>query len=192
MMQSRCRWVRSTLIRSTLLSATTAFPLVGLPFLMPTQLQAQETASTLVGQCRAAKQQTTIFQERSASSKALTIVKVNEKVTLAENTASEGMISVSAPVKGFIQTVNLKPCPGQPKPDTSVCRMVTQTKGLVIRKEPGTGEVVGGVKLNEKVTLAGTTSKTIEGRIWVEVSKPMAGWISSGLENGSKNLDSCK
>jgi hypothetical protein len=185
MMQPGFRWVGSiTTLAATALTLTAT--------LAPMPVQAQEAASTIVGQCRAAKQQTAIFQERSVSSKAVTLVKPNEKVTLAENSASEGMIEVSAPVKGFIQTVNLKSCPGAPKPDTSVCRVVTQMKGLVIRKEAATGEIVGGVKLNEKVTLAGTTSKTIDGRIWVEISKPMGGWVSSGLENGSKNLDSCK
>jgi hypothetical protein len=165
------------------------------------------TAPELVGQCRAVNKQTPLYKDRNTTSEAATLLKINEKVTLAENAGSSGLISVSAPAKGFVLMANLKSCPGQKpptKPPTSKpttpttpvssCRVVVQKQGLSIRQEPGAGAVLGGVALNEKVTLAdpAETKTATDGRDWVKLAKPMAGWVSEGFkEQAFKNLAVC-
>jgi hypothetical protein len=153
-------------------------------------------ADPLTGQCRAAKQSTGLYKERSSASTLLTSLKMGDKVTLAEETAKDGLISVSTPSKGFVQTVNLKMCEGvtpKPKPNPSSCRLVTQAKGLVIRKAPGTGEIVDGVGPNAKITLVTPpeSKNTDDGRTWIKISKPTEGWVSEGFTNGFKNVAPC-
>jgi hypothetical protein len=159
-------------------------------------------ASSLVGQCRAVNKQTPIFKTRATSAEAVVLLKANDKVTLSENTASEGLIAVSAPKAGFVAVANLKACPGGsggpsgPPAGGSSCRIVVQSKGLAIRKDPAvSGEVVGGAAFNEKVTLVmPMESKTLEdGRVWVKLEKPSMGWVSEGFKDQAfKNLASCK
>jgi hypothetical protein len=154
-------------------------------------------AAELIGQCRAVNKQTPLYKERNTASSALALLKASEKVTLAENAGSNGLISVSVPAKGFVLMANLKACPGPPKPTptpTGSCRVVVQKQGLSIRKEPGAGEVVGGVGLNEKVTLADPpeTKAASDGRDWVKIVKPVEGWVSEGRTGQAfKNLGSC-
>ncbi len=167
---------------------------------------AAAAAAELVGQCRAVNKQTPLYKDRNTTSEAAALLKVNEKVTLAENAGSSGLISVSAPAKGFVLMANLKSCPGQkpptkpptpkPTPSTPVssCRVVVQKQGLSIRKEPGAGAVLGGVALNDKVTLVDPLEmKTAtDGRDWVKIAKPVEGWVSEGFKDQAfKNLASC-
>jgi hypothetical protein len=158
-------------------------------------LAQDEKAAGLVGQCRAVNKQTPLYKERNTSSEAVTLLKGNEKVTLAENAGASGLISVSAPAKGFVLMANLKACPGSTTPPaTGSCRLVVQKQGLAVRKEPGSGEVVGGVALNDKVTLVSPPEKTTatDGRDWVKISKPVAGWVSEGFKDQTfKNLAAC-
>jgi hypothetical protein len=160
--------------------------------------------ASLIGQCRAVNKQTPLFKARSTSAEAVALLKTNDQVILSENSASEGLISVSKPSAGFVAVANLKSCPGskppvkppvKPPTDTSACRLVVQSKGLAIRKDPAvSGEVVGGVTFNEKVTLVTPIEKNvIEGRTWLKLEKPAMGWISEGFEDQPfKNLASCK
>jgi hypothetical protein len=156
-------------------------------------------AAKLTGQCRAAKQSTGLYRDRDSSSALVSSLKLGDKVTLAEEMARDGMILVSAPSKGFVQTVNLKMCPGAvvpvtPKPSPSSCRLVTQPMGLVIRKGPGgTNEAVSGVGQNEKITLVTPpeSKNTNDGRTWIKISKPAGGWVSEGFVNGGKNVAPC-
>ena len=48
----------------------------------------------LTGQCRAAKQSTGLYKDRDSSSALLSSLKLNDKVTLAEETARDSMILV--------------------------------------------------------------------------------------------------
>ncbi len=160
-------------------------------------------ADKLTGQCRAAKQATGLYKERSTSSTVvLSSLKLGDKVTLAEEMQKDNMILVSTPSKGFVQTANLKMCPGavvpvNPKPDssnTSSCRLVTQVRGLAIRKGPSsTGEIVSGVAQNEKITLAMPleAKNTGDGRTWIKIVKPAEGWVSEGFLNAGKNVVPC-
>ncbi len=105
----------------TVLGTATALLALGLPGFAATPVAPSGTASpiaqaSLVGQCRAAKQATGVFKERLATSAILTPLKKGDRVTLAENTAQNGFIAVSAPSRGFIQTANLTVCAGTPKP----------------------------------------------------------------------------
>ena len=153
----------------------------------------------LTGQCRAAKQSTGLYKDRDSSSALLSSLKLNDKVTLAEETARDSMILVSSPSKGFVQTANLKMCPGavvppKPVPNGSSCRLVTQVKGLAIRKEPSTtSEAVAGVAQNEKITLVTPpeAKNTDDGRTWIKISKPAEGWVSEGFVNAGKNVAAC-
>ncbi len=161
-------------------------------------------AAPLIGQCRAVNKQTPLFKTRSTSGEAATLLKANDQVVLSENSASDGLIAVSKPSAGFVAVANLKTCPGGTKPpvtppttpgDASACRLVVQSKGLAIRKDPATtGEVVGGVGFNEKVTLVmPMEKKVIDGRTWLKIEKPNMGWVSEGFEaQAFKNLASCK
>ncbi|OUC16644.1 MAG: hypothetical protein B0A82_00775 [Alkalinema sp. CACIAM 70d] len=155
-------------------------------------------AQGITGQCRAIKQQTAVFKERSSTSTALVILKADAKVTLAEDAAQDGLIAVSAPTKGFVQTANLKMCPGKPPvtpPAGGSCRVVTQKLGLIVRKEPMSADVVGGVAMNEKVTLANPAEmkEASDGRTWVKIVKPLEGWVSEGFTGSPfKNLEACK
>jgi hypothetical protein len=162
----------------------------------PSQAQSKPVAE-LIGQCRAVNKQTPLYKERNPASAALVLLKANEKVTLAENAGASGLISVSTPDKGFVLMANLKGCPGQPKPTptpTGSCRVVVQKQGLSIRREPGAGEVVGGVGVNDKVTLADPLEMKAasDGRDWVKIVKPVEGWVSEGRTGQAfKNLGAC-
>ncbi len=160
---------------------------------------AAMAADGLMGECRAAKQSTGLYKERSSSSVLLTSLKTGDKVTIAEAAPKDGMAAVSTPSKGFVQTMNLKMCDGakpkpDPKPNASACRLVTQVQGLAIRKGPmTTAEAVGGVGPNEKITLVmpAESKNTDDGRTWIKISKPAEGWVSEGFTNGSKNVTAC-
>ena len=149
-------------------------------------------AADLMGQCRAAKQATGIYDKPVSTGKPITMLKTNDRVTLAANTAKDGLIEINVPSDGFIKTVDLKMC-GKSVP-TSACRLVTQVRGLVIRTGPGSAEVVGGVAQNEKITLVSPmeSKDTADGRTWIKIVKPMAGWVSEGFKNAGQNVAMCK
>ena len=149
-------------------------------------------AADLMGQCRAAKQATGIYDKPVSTGKPITMLKTNDRVTLAANTAKDGLIEINVPSDGFIKTADLKMC-GKSVP-TSACRLVTQVRGLVIRTGPGSAEVVGGVAQNEKITLVSPmeSKDTADGRTWIKIVKPMAGWVSEGFKNAGQNVAMCK
>lgn len=173
------------------------------PVIMPA---AMAQSGSLTGQARCAKQATAIFAQRSAASPVVRTLSENQSVTLAENAAESGFIAVSAPVRGFIQTVTLRLCPtggnsggnsgGTPSP-TATCRRVTQPQGLIVRQGANVSSaIVGGVQDNTQVFLTtnpATVSTDSSGRIWVRLAKPVAGWVSNGFQNvPGTNLVNCK
>jgi hypothetical protein len=153
---------------------------------------------TLIGQCRAVKAQVPLYKTRSTTGAAIVLLKMNDQVILAENSAVDGLIAVSKPSAGFVAAANLKACAPvvAPPPNTAAaCRLVVQQQGLAIRKDPATtGDVVGGVGFNEKVTLVlPIDKKIVDGRTWLKIEKPNMGWVSEGFEaQAFKNLASCK
>ncbi|MBW4443632.1 MAG: SH3 domain-containing protein [Plectolyngbya sp. WJT66-NPBG17] len=170
------------------------------PVIMPA---AMAQSGSLTGQARCAKQSTAIFAQRSAASPVVRTLTENQSVTLAENTSQSGFIAVSAPVRGFIQTVTLRLCPttgtppgGNPSP-TATCRRVTQPQGLIVRQGANVSSaIVGGVQDNTQVFLTtnpATVSVDSSGRIWVRLARPVAGWVSNGLMNvPGTNLVNCQ
>lgn len=163
-----------------------------------------EIAQGFAGQCRLTNRTTDIFSQPSvgAASQRLRILSPETKVTLGD-VVSNGWISVTAPVEGYIIARYLKPCPGgtatSPKPNptptptantTPGCR--TTNVGLIIRPRPVAGSLplVGSVAAGSNVTITGATEKDSVGRTWYRISAPQAGWISGGVGNNS-NLVNC-
>ena len=160
-----------------------------------TSLIAQDaTTSSLVGQCRAVNRSTPIFREASTSSEALRLLNPNQQVTLA-GAGNNGLIRISAPINGFVQTVALKTCSNAGNPTGNTCRLVARPpEGLVIRREASaTSTQVGGVAANARVALTTdppTSRVDSAGRTWVQISRQAEGFISNGFANQT-NLVFC-
>jgi hypothetical protein len=79
-----------------------------------------------------------------------------------------------------------------PIPD-SLCRRVIAKEGLAIRQSPDLAAArVGGVGFSEAVQLDNlTTYQSVDGRLWVSISYPTPGFISSGFASGGSNLGMC-
>lgn len=168
-----------------------------------------QSGGSLVGQTRCAKQPTAIFAERSATSAVVRALATNQAVTLSENAAQNGFIGVSAPTPGFVQTVNLRLCPGAsptptPTPTTTpttppqaaLCRRVNFPDGLLVRQSANPNSaVVGGVAYNTQVFLTtnpATAQSSADGRVWVQINRPLSGWVSNGFRGGRSNLVFCQ
>ena len=148
--------------------------------------------------CRAAKIAIPIFRERSATSEALQLVAADQTVTIAGTSDTNGFIAVSTPTAGFVFAINLKPCGNTPPPPPTkqLCRQVLRpAEGLTIRRDASSSSVVvGGVANLGRVTLTTNpaTVKRAENRDWVQISAPVAGWVSNGLVTESvSNLALC-
>ncbi|MBD1879979.1 SH3 domain-containing protein [Coleofasciculus sp. FACHB-T130] len=180
-----------------------------------------EIAQSLVGQCRATKARIFVYTQRSLSSQTIRTLAAGEQVTLADN-GSAGFIAISAPVTGYVQARDLTTCSGvnptprptpsptptpnptpspnpTPTPTTSLCRVITYkgAEGMAVRTAPGkNGTRVGGVKLGDRVTLRTSPPPftfDAERRAWVQITAPVAGWISYGFpSSNSTNLGTCR
>lgn len=204
-MKKMNRWGQSTTLLALALSAlgsldvsaTTASSTTTVNSIQqsePTSLQVQgnvQLAQGLVGQCRAAKQRIFIYTERSASSSTVRTIGADEEVTLADN-GGAGWIAISSPATGYVQARDLKPCKGGNQPDSgsasSMCRKVTVVQGLTIRQSASpSAALVGGVLAGNTVKLANPrqSQKDSQGRTWIQITAPKAGWISSGFPEGN-------
>ncbi|MCP2728975.1 hypothetical protein [Limnofasciculus baicalensis] len=172
-----------------------------------------QLAQSLMGECRAAKERIFVYSQRSSSSQTLGTVNPDGEVTLADS-GSGGWIAVSAPLTGYVQANSLKPCKNmnspkpnppasntpKPNPPASTssggdCRQVKFPEGLVIRQNPNSGTVVGRLMMGNTVRLANPrrSEKDSQGRTWVQIATPKAGWISSGFPEGNLGMEmSCK
>jgi hypothetical protein len=158
---------------------------------------AQDIApAAAAGECRAVKHSTPIFSERSAPSPALRLLGTNDRVTLAEGSGTNGFIAVSSPTRGYVLAENLKPCSSGPV--GSRCRRVAYAggaDGLIIRSQPDPDSVNrGAVALGSRVLLS-TDPATVrtgpEGRRWIQIAEPTAGWVSNGFPGSPSNLSNC-
>lgn len=178
----------------------------------PTLLQRRggfRLAQSLVGQCRAAKDRIFVYAQRSLNSGTLRTLAADEQVTLADN-GVRGWIGISEPEVGYVQAEDLAKCPteaAKPNPPTktttttttsSLCRVVTSQnlEGLAIRQQPDKNSPrVDGVYPGNRVTLKTNPPQfqlDKEGRAFVEITAPTAGWISYGYPNAnSANLGAC-
>jgi hypothetical protein len=166
----------------------------------PSESNLKLAQSSLIGQCRATKQQIPIFKTADATSEALRLLAANEQVTLAANSSdANGFISISGPSTGFVHAINLKPCSGSSEtpPTKELCRQVIRpSQGLLIRREPSTtASQVGSIAYLGRVTLTTNpaTNKTVDNRNWVEIALPAKGWVSNGLlTEQNSNLSYCR
>ncbi|HAX90379.1 MAG TPA: hypothetical protein DCY91_30105 [Cyanobacteria bacterium UBA11370] len=161
-----------------------------------------ELAQGLIGECRAAARAMFVYPERSTSNP-LRALQTDEKVTIAEESGRGGWIAISSPVNGFVQAQDLKLCSSSPPrtPPTSTpqsrCRRVSYegTEGLAIRERPSVNSPrIGGVFFEDRVTLADPPQFRVddEGREWVRITAPTAGWLSNGFPKlGDINLRAC-
>lgn len=156
--------------------------------------ESVQLAQGLVGQCRAVKRSVFIYAERSTTSQRVRALAANEQVTLADN-GGGGWIAISAPAAGFVQTAELKGCTGQPQPPqppVSLCRQVITD--LNVRDNPNTSaRVIRLMRAGQQVTLKSAQEVTAaDGRIWAEITGPVAGWISTRPNSSStSNLVNC-
>lgn len=77
---------------------------------------------------------------------------------------------------------------------TNLCRKVNIQQGLLIREKPApNSRQVGGVGFNSQITLVSGTNavKGPDGRLWMEITSPMKGYVSSGYPNRQTNLAMC-
>jgi hypothetical protein len=140
-----------------------------------------------------------------------------ETVTLTTSPAttqkegSRTWVQISAPAAGWISngvmspghlimcgtTPAPKPEPKpEPKPTGSRCRrVINPPEGLVIKSDASrSSSTVGGLALGEKMTLSNdpaTTKKDGEGRTWMQIESPQAGWVSNGFGGGKGNVGMC-
>lgn len=110
-----------------------------------------------------------------------------------------GTVQISAIAQGATATSNLS----QDAPSSasqiaqataSLCRKVTAPQGLVVREKPSlTSRQVGSAPLNSQITLveAANALQASDGRLWVEISAPVKGYISNGYANNESNLGIC-
>lgn len=163
------------------------------------QLNLAQGKTSLIGQCRAATKRTAVYEAAATTSGVVRVLNTNEQVTLSSN-GGNGFIAINAPVNGFVQPANLKLCSGTsptPTPTGSTCRQVLYPTGLKVRQEPNTNStLLGGVATNTQVYLTtdpATAKADDSGRIWVEISKPIAGWVANSYRGSTvSNLGPCQ
>ncbi len=181
--------------------------------IIPSQGSVKLAQGSLAGQCRAAKLPMPVYRAADTTSEAVRLLSANEQVTLADNRVNaNGFIRISSPIEGYVQAVNLTSCSdtgsssggssggssdGTPSASSKdLCRRVVRpTQGLVIRREPTTTSAqVGRLAYLARVTITTipATVKQADNRDWVEISAPVRGWVSNGLNTESKsNLAYC-
>ncbi|WP_246277036.1 SH3 domain-containing protein, partial [Microcoleus asticus] len=76
----------------------------------------------------------------------------------------------------------------------NICRKVTPKEGLTVRQNPDPKSPrVGGVAINTQVTVPQSASsvKASDGRLWIQITAPVKGYIATGYPNNEANLGSC-
>lgn len=76
----------------------------------------------------------------------------------------------------------------------SLCRRVNVKQGLAVRTAANPNSaVVGGVEFNRQVMLVEGFKNIAgpDGRVWVEISGPVRGFVSAGYPNSLNNLGNC-
>ncbi len=149
---------------------------------------------------------TFIYEKPSSQSSLIRSVLANEKVIVSTEVV-EGWYQVFEPIAGYIQEIRLKPCESgtptspntaNPRPTprpverTSLCYRVTDlvNPGLNVRAQPTeAAEAIRSLSPGTLVRLKATTSLVdSNGRSWVEIVSPVAGWVSDGFPGNQSNL----
>jgi hypothetical protein len=164
--------------------------------------QPQTLAQTsLVGQCRVTNRAVDFFETRGGTDpKPADTIPAQTEVILSDN-GSGGLIGVSQvggkPRNGFVPArylyVGCKTA-GTPPSTGNTCRRVVTPIGLVVHSGASRGSsVVGGVSFNERIDLStypATVRQETDGRRWIQIAKPMSGWVSNGYSG--TNLVYCQ
>lgn len=108
---------------------------------------------------------------------------------------ARGWVSNGLPGSGIGHIVYCSDNQAPPPPPPNRCRrVINPPEGLAIRSQPSrTSGIVGGVGLNERMTITtvpATVSRDTEGRTWVQIEDPRAGWVSNGV-GGQSNIGIC-
>lgn len=189
---------------STVMTRTTsATPSLATESILSRETSDFDLAQGLMGQCRAAANSIFVYSERSTANP-IRALQPNEQVTLAEESGRAGWIAISSPISGFVQAKDLKPCSNAggnseevSRPSPGRCRRVVYdgTEGVAIRERPDQNTPrVGGVFFGDSVTLVNPPQFRLdsEGREWVRIVAPTAGWMSNGFPaTGDINLSAC-
>lgn len=182
------------LVGTTIAVAGFGVPAIAAPEANQIAQDAPGARAVKPGECRAVNRPTPVFQQASTVSDAITILPVNRQVTAAD-AGSGGFLRISAPVNGYVQTGVLKLC-GDTPPANTCRRVVSPPEGLLIRSGPSTtSATVGGVGVGERVfttTDPATSQRESSGRVWIQINRPVAGWVSNGFQGGQGNLVYCQ
>ncbi|MBL1175805.1 SH3 domain-containing protein [Pantanalinema sp. GBBB05] len=157
-------------------------------------------AQDLVGQCRRTNQRVDVYPSRGENVQPSGSLPSGTVVILSDN-GSGGLIGISSPSTGLVQArylnTNCDTSGNKPPVTGSKCRRVIYPdEGLVIRSQPNRfSNNLGGVEKNGRVELTtdpATRKKDGEGREWVEITQPKAGWVSNGYGGSNySNLGMC-
>lgn len=146
------------------------------------------------------RQLTTALNVRATPSETgrlVSSIAAGQRVTLrsAEERVVSGRswVEITAPTSGWISSGvgsnrNLTNCSGSGNDGTAgrACR-VTVANGLRTYSAPN-GSILGsGVGFNQTVTITGER-RVIGDRVWLGISRPVNGWVSSGFVNNENNL----
>lgn len=165
-----------------------------------TLISAPAMAQDLAGQCRRTNQRVDVYPSRGENVQPSGSLPSGTVVILSDN-GSGGLVGISSPTTGLVQArylnTNCDTSGAKPPVTGSKCRRVIYPDdGLVIRSQPSrTSNNLGGVGMNGRVELTtdpATRRKDGEGREWVEITQPKAGWVSNGYAGtGYSNLGMC-
>src|SRR6476469_4573256 len=76
----------------------------------------------------------------------------------------------------------------------NLCRKVTPKEGLTVRQNPDPKSPrVGSVAINTQVTVPQSASsvKASDGRLWIQITAPVKGYVATGYPKNEANLGSC-
>lgn len=164
-------------------SATTPLP-------NPSQLAQANTAA---GACRRVNRKVDIFSEASVapSSVVRATLDTGSRVTLSDG-GNNGWVGVSSPVSGYVISRYLyttSDCGGNPPPppSTQACRrVIAPPEGLIVRSGASTSSGrVGSVFVGNTLRVTGEATSDADSRRWVQITQPVAGWVSSGFPEGN-------
>lgn len=162
--------------------ASHAIVATGLMLLATLQTATSQTNSRdLTGECRLTKISTPVFSQTSTLSEAIGILNPDQTVRLRGKT-NEGLIAITEPFRGYIQTGSLKRCNSSQEPPNAPdvptanplvgqCRAAKRSMPIheaTNADSPDTYTLVA----NEQVTLAGNGSNG-----WIRVSQPVVGYV---------------
>jgi uncharacterized protein YgiM (DUF1202 family) len=176
-------------------TSTTNIAQESAPNSLPENFQlAQADAASAAGECRRVNRKVDIFSEPSVAS-ASTVratLENGSRVTLA-GSGSNGWVAVSSPVSGYViarYLYSTTDCggttPPPPPPPQSCRRVVAPSEGLSVRSGPGTNfSRVGSVFVGDTLRVTGEARSDADGRRWVQISRPISGWVSSGFPEGN-------